>query len=164
MLNSIVSTLWPLALRRFSRSAFTMPDFKIQAAFKPTGDQPRAIEDLTRGLNDGLRHQTLLGVTGSGKTFTMAGIIENTQRPALAIFSGILAGVAASIDGLIERYQDVAGVNPGEVRVVLTGGDGSRISPHLRHLHQIIPNLVCRGVLDLPRSLVGQTSIHKELG
>ncbi len=62
-----------------------MPDFKIQAAFNPTGDQPQAIEDLTRGLNDGLRHQTLLGVTGSGKTFTMAGIIENTQRPALVL-------------------------------------------------------------------------------
>ncbi len=62
-----------------------MPDFEIQAAFKPTGDQPQAIEDLTRGLNDGLRHQTLLGVTGSGKTFTMAGIIEKTQRPALVL-------------------------------------------------------------------------------
>jgi excinuclease ABC subunit B len=62
-----------------------MPDFEIQAAFKPTGDQPQAIKDLTRGLNDGLRHQTLLGVTGSGKTFTMAGIIEKTQRPALVL-------------------------------------------------------------------------------
>ncbi|MCH8222035.1 MAG: excinuclease ABC subunit UvrB [Chloroflexi bacterium] len=62
-----------------------MPDFEIHAAFKPTGDQPQAIEELTRGLNEGLRHQTLLGVTGSGKTFTMAGIIENTQRPALVL-------------------------------------------------------------------------------
>ena len=62
-----------------------MPDFEIQAAFKPTGDQPEAIVELTRGLSDGLRHQTLLGVTGSGKTFTMAGIIEKTQRPALVL-------------------------------------------------------------------------------
>ncbi|MCH8101683.1 MAG: excinuclease ABC subunit UvrB [Chloroflexi bacterium] len=62
-----------------------MPDFEIHAAFVPTGDQPQAIEELTRGLNDGLRHQTLLGVTGSGKTFTMAGIIENTQRTTLVL-------------------------------------------------------------------------------
>ena len=62
-----------------------MPDFEIHAAFVPTGDQPQAIEELTRGLNDGLRHQTLLGVTGSGKTFTMAGIIENMQRTTLVL-------------------------------------------------------------------------------
>ena len=62
-----------------------MPDFEIQATFNPTGDQPQAIEELVRGLSDGLRHQTLLGVTGSGKTFTMAGIIEKTQRPALVL-------------------------------------------------------------------------------
>ena len=81
-----------------------------------------------------------------------------------AIRSGILAGVTASIDGLIERYRDIAGVEAGELQVVLTGGDSPAISPHLRQLHQIIPNLVCRGLLDLPRSLVGQTNTHKELG
>ena len=62
-----------------------MPDFKLVADFKPTGDQPHAIERLTEGLSRGLRHQTLLGVTGSGKTFTMANVIQNVQRPTLVL-------------------------------------------------------------------------------
>ncbi len=60
-------------------------DFIIHSKFAPTGDQPQAIEKLTEGLNDGLRTQVLLGVTGSGKTFTMANVIANSQRPALVI-------------------------------------------------------------------------------
>jgi len=60
-------------------------DFKLQAKFKPTGDQPQAIEKLTEGVRDGLRTQVLLGVTGSGKTFTMANVIANLNRPALVI-------------------------------------------------------------------------------
>ncbi len=63
----------------------TMTDFKIVSAFKPTGDQPQAIEKLAEGLTRGLQHQTLLGVTGSGKTFTMAGVIERVQRPTLVL-------------------------------------------------------------------------------
>ncbi len=59
--------------------------FKLNSKFKPTGDQPRAIEFLTKGLNNGLRHQTLLGATGTGKTFTMANIIQETQRPTLIL-------------------------------------------------------------------------------
>ena len=59
--------------------------FKIKSAFKPTGDQPQAIEKLTEGVLDGLRTQVLLGVTGSGKTFTMANVIANVNRPALVI-------------------------------------------------------------------------------
>lgn len=59
--------------------------FKIHSKFKPTGDQPQAIEKLVQGLNDGLREQVLLGVTGSGKTFTMANIIERVQRPTIVI-------------------------------------------------------------------------------
>jgi excinuclease ABC subunit B len=62
-----------------------MPDFKIVSDFKPTGDQPQAIEKLVDGLRRGLKHQTLLGVTGSGKTFTMANIIEKVQRPTLVM-------------------------------------------------------------------------------
>ena len=62
-----------------------MPDFKIVSDFQPTGDQPQAIDALSKGLDDGLKHQTLLGVTGSGKTFTMAQIVERQQRPALVI-------------------------------------------------------------------------------
>lgn len=62
-----------------------MNKFKISSNFKPTGDQPEAIEKLVDGLESGLKHQTLLGVTGSGKTFTMANIIERVQKPTLVI-------------------------------------------------------------------------------
>ena len=60
-------------------------DFKLQSDFQPRGDQPRAIASLVDGLNRGLRCQTLLGVTGSGKTFTMARVIQEVQRPALVL-------------------------------------------------------------------------------
>lgn len=60
-------------------------EFKIHSDFKPMGDQPQAIDGLVEGLNNNLKHQTLLGVTGSGKTFTMANIIERVQRPTLVI-------------------------------------------------------------------------------
>jgi len=59
--------------------------FKIHSKFKPAGDQPQAIEKLVEGLESGLSAQTLLGVTGSGKTFTIANVIERTQRPALVM-------------------------------------------------------------------------------
>ena len=59
--------------------------FELVSKFAPTGDQPQAIESLVEGINDGLRTQVLLGVTGSGKTFTMANIIEKVQRPTLII-------------------------------------------------------------------------------
>ncbi len=60
-------------------------NFKLNSSFLPTGDQPSAIEKLVEGLNDGLRTQVLLGVTGSGKTFTMANVIEKVNRPTLVI-------------------------------------------------------------------------------
>ena len=62
-----------------------MPKFKITSDFKPTGDQPQAIERLSEGILNGDRHQVLLGVTGSGKTFTMANVIEKVQKPTLVI-------------------------------------------------------------------------------
>ncbi len=62
-----------------------MPKFKIVSDFKPTGDQPQAIEKLSEGMLKGRRHQVLLGVTGSGKTFTMANVIERVQKPTLVI-------------------------------------------------------------------------------
>ncbi|MGY5860945.1 MAG: excinuclease ABC subunit UvrB [Candidatus Thorarchaeota archaeon] len=62
-----------------------MSSFKLEAPFKPTGDQPQAIKKLVDGLKDGLQHQTLLGVTGSGKTFTMANVIEAYSKPTLVI-------------------------------------------------------------------------------
>jgi excinuclease ABC subunit B len=64
---------------------FTLPLFNLQSSYTPAGDQPDAIAKLTEGLNDGEKHQVLLGVTGSGKTFTMANVIQNTQRPTLII-------------------------------------------------------------------------------
>ena len=62
-----------------------MPPFTIVSSFTPQGDQPQAIEKLSRGIEQGHRHQVLLGVTGSGKTFTMAKVVEQVQRPALVI-------------------------------------------------------------------------------
>ena len=62
-----------------------MPQFKIVSDFRLTGDQPQAVDKLVEGLNKGYQEQTLLGVTGSGKTFTMANVIERIQRPTLVI-------------------------------------------------------------------------------
>lgn len=59
--------------------------FKLNSAFKPSGDQPEAIRRLEEGLEDGLAHQTLLGVTGSGKTFTIANVIADLQRPTMVL-------------------------------------------------------------------------------
>ena len=60
-------------------------EFKIVSPFSPTGDQPEAIAELTHGIKEGLPAQTLLGVTGSGKTFTMANVIEQVQKPTLIL-------------------------------------------------------------------------------
>ena len=62
-----------------------MGQFKIHSNYKPTGDQPQAIEKLVDGINKGFKEQVLLGVTGSGKTFTMANIIEKVNRPTLVL-------------------------------------------------------------------------------
>jgi excinuclease ABC subunit B len=62
-----------------------MSIFKINNEFSPAGDQPQAIKELTEGVKKGLRHQTLLGVTGSGKTFTAANVIANIGKPTLVI-------------------------------------------------------------------------------
>ena len=62
-----------------------MPNFKLKSKYQPTGDQPQAISELCDGLDKGIREQTLLGVTGSGKTFTMANLIQHYQRPTLVL-------------------------------------------------------------------------------
>ncbi len=62
-----------------------MSSFKLKSEYKPTGDQPKAIKQLTDGLNDGQKQQTLLGVTGSGKTFSMANVVQNVNRPTLVL-------------------------------------------------------------------------------
>ena len=60
-------------------------DFKLHSEYKPTGDQPTAIEKLVEGINVGEKYQTLLGVTGSGKTFTVANVVESVQRPTIVM-------------------------------------------------------------------------------
>ncbi|HAD59848.1 MAG TPA: excinuclease ABC subunit B [Planctomycetaceae bacterium] len=65
--------------------ADTKKQFELQSEFAPAGDQPKAIESLTRGINDGKKAQVLLGVTGSGKTFTMANVIQQVQKPTLVL-------------------------------------------------------------------------------
>ena len=60
-------------------------NFELSSQFKPTGDQPTAIKKLTKSIKNGTENQVLLGVTGSGKTFTMANVIQNLQRPTLII-------------------------------------------------------------------------------
>ena len=60
-------------------------EFKLHAPYEPTGDQPQAIEELVEGFNEGNQFETLVGVTGSGKTFTMANIIQHVQKPTLII-------------------------------------------------------------------------------
>ena len=62
-----------------------MKEFKLNSQYKPLGDQPKAIDSLVDGINNNVRNQTLLGVTGSGKTFTMANVIEKVQKPTLVI-------------------------------------------------------------------------------
>ena len=83
------AVLHPSQLRDCSRAMeckSSQPmDFKLASSYQPAGDQPRAIESLTRGLYDGEKHQVLLGVTGSGKTYTMAKIIEQLNRPAVVM-------------------------------------------------------------------------------
>jgi len=59
--------------------------FDLQSEFQPTGDQPKAIEELVKGINEGEHAQTLLGVTGSGKTFTVANVIKEVEKPTLII-------------------------------------------------------------------------------
>jgi len=62
-----------------------MGEFRVVADFEPRGDQPKAIKQLARGINEGMRAQTLMGITGSGKTFTISKVIEAVQKPTLVI-------------------------------------------------------------------------------
>ena len=62
-----------------------MADFEVVSDYKPLGDQPRAIEEIVDGMQRGIMHQTLLGITGSGKTATMSWVIEKLQRPTLVM-------------------------------------------------------------------------------
>ena len=70
-------------------------DFKLTSDFQPTGDQPEAIRQLVDGLEKGVQFQTLLGVTGSGKTFTIANVVEKVNRPMLVLSHNKTLGCAA---------------------------------------------------------------------
>src|SRR5690606_13290438 len=76
--------------------------FQLVSSYQPAGDQPTAIAGLLEGLNDGLAHQTLLGVTGSGKTFTMASVIADVQRPTLILAHN--KTLAAQLYGEMKEY------------------------------------------------------------
>ena len=76
--------------------------FDLVSSYKPAGDQPRAIKEIVKGLNDGLLNQTLLGVTGSGKTFTMANVIQEVQRPAIVMAHN--KTLAAQLYGEFKEY------------------------------------------------------------
>ena len=69
----------------FSLFLCTQMQFQLHSPYQPSGDQPSAIAQLVQGINDGEKFQTLLGVTGSGKTFTMANVIQQIQRPTLVL-------------------------------------------------------------------------------
>ena len=71
-----------------------MPKFEVVSEYQPSGDQPEAIAALAEGIENGLKEQVLLGVTGSGKTFTMAKVIEQVQRPTLVLAHNHPSGVA----------------------------------------------------------------------
>lgn len=84
-------------------------DFKITSQYKPTGDQPEAIKQLVQGINNGDNYQTLLGVTGSGKTFTVANIIEQTQKPTLILSHN--KTLAAQLYGEFKQFFPENSVN-----------------------------------------------------
>ena len=79
-----------------------MHNFNLQSAFKPTGDQPQAIKQLTDGIKQGCKGQVLLGVTGSGKTFTVANVIANVGKPTLVLSHN--KTLAAQLYGEFKRF------------------------------------------------------------
>jgi excinuclease UvrABC helicase subunit UvrB len=87
-----------------------MPDFRLDAPFKPTGDQPQAIDKLVEGLSKGKKQQVLLGVTGSGKSYTMASVIEKHQRPTLLGDARVLPGQRGRVLRFVLRLLPARGV------------------------------------------------------
>ena len=84
-------------------------DFKITSQYQPTGDQPEAIRQLVEGVENGDPFQTLLGVTGSGKTFTIANVIEQTQKPTLVLSHN--KTLAAQLYGEFKQFFPENAVN-----------------------------------------------------
>ena len=109
-----------------------MPDFEVVSPYEPSGDQPEAIDTLVQGLENGIDEQVLLGVTGSGKTYTMAKVIERVQRPTLVLAHNKIARGAA--------VQRVQGVFPeqrrGVFRLLLRLLPAGGVHPAHRHVHR----------------------------
>lgn len=106
--------------------------FKLHSAFRPSGDQPEAIRRLEEGLEDGLAHQTLLGVTGSGKTFTIANVIADLQRPTMVLAPN--KTLAAQLYGeMKEFFPENRG---GVFRLVLRLLSAGSLCAKLGHLHR----------------------------
>lgn len=82
-------------------------NFQIASDYQPTGDQPQAIDKLVKGINSNERYQTLLGVTGSGKTFTMANLVEKVQKPTLVLAHNktLAAQLYAEFKSFFQRMQ-----------------------------------------------------------
>ena len=85
-------------------------EFKLKSKYQPTGDQPQAISQLVEGLKKGEHEQTLLGVTGSGKTFTMANIIQATQKPTLILAHK--THISRKIRELMKKSKNFATLQP----------------------------------------------------
>ena len=100
--------------------------FVLHSAFRPSGDQPEAIRRLEEGLEDGLAHQTLLGVTGSGKTFTIANVIADLQRPTMVLAPN--KTLAAQLYGEMKECRRV-------FRLLLRLLSAGSLCPQLRYLH-----------------------------
>ena len=98
-----------------SISKTKMKKFQLVSPFVPTGDQPEAIEALTKNLQNNAREQVLLGVTGSGKTFTMANVIANVQRPTLVISHN--KTLAAQ---LYQEFRDFFRITPYRISFLIT--------------------------------------------
>lgn len=108
-----------------------MPKFQVVSDYTPSGDQPQAIASLAQGVELGLNEQTLLGVTGSGKTFTMAKVIEQVQRPTLVLAHNKTLGRAAvrGVQGVLS--QQCGGILCLLLRLLPARG----LYPPHRHLH-----------------------------
>ena len=100
-----------------------MPEFKLHAPYKPTGDQPQAIAELVKGFKEGNQFQTLLGVTGSGKTFTMANVIQELQKPTLVIAHN--KTLAAQLYG---EFKEIFPENAAEYLTFITATGESNVN------------------------------------
>ena len=109
---------------------FTMNEFKLKAPYKPTGDQPQAIAELVKGFKEGNQCQTLLGVTGSGKTFTMANVIQQLQKPTLVIAHN--KTLAAQLYG---EFKEMFPENAVEYCLLLRLLPAGSLCSVIRHIH-----------------------------